>query len=217
MGEIAGLRALVERANGVGRQRAKAHRGDVEQRNRIGLRAIGTAHHDPEIVVFDLRRGERMGEPLIALGVHILLGAEGSRFQLPLRALVDNRALRPVERRPIEIALQKILADFRTHLFENEAQVGEDRIIAPQGVPGLDHVPDANGDENGEAEGDPKQPDSRQWREGKGGDGADDRQQKGHVTHQFLPGVRDAAPTLPHRRAKAIGKGRRVSVRVAMG
>jgi hypothetical protein len=47
VGEPARRRADVERAQGVGRQRAEAHRRDVQQRHVVGLRAVRAADPDP--------------------------------------------------------------------------------------------------------------------------------------------------------------------------
>ncbi|MNZ24029.1 hypothetical protein D3C78_411640 [compost metagenome] len=48
MVEVAQLGPLVERADGIGTQRAKAHGGNVEDRCRIGLAALRSANDDPE-------------------------------------------------------------------------------------------------------------------------------------------------------------------------
>ena len=52
--EAAELGALVEGANGVRAERAEAHGGDVEERQRIGLAAVGAADRDAKVVVLDV-------------------------------------------------------------------------------------------------------------------------------------------------------------------
>ncbi len=48
VGEVAELGALVQRANGVGAERAEAHGRDVEHRRRVRLRALRAADGDAE-------------------------------------------------------------------------------------------------------------------------------------------------------------------------
>ena len=143
--KTAELGAAVEGANGVGAQRAKTHGGDVEERQRIGLAAIGAAHRDVKVVALVRMGDDRVIDPLEVVAVDVLLGAERPLVERALRALVNDRALRPVERRTVGVALQKILADFRPDLFQKEADMGEDGIIAPDAVAGLQEVPDADG------------------------------------------------------------------------
>jgi hypothetical protein len=99
VGEAALLCALVQRADGVGRERAEAHRRDVEDRHRIRLRTVG-ADDDAEIVAGDLGRGKRVAYPFMAGLLHVQLGTEGAAVDLGLGALVDDAALLAREGRP---------------------------------------------------------------------------------------------------------------------
>src|SRR6516225_11371388 len=76
VGEAPELGAPVESANGVGAQRAEAHGGNVEQRQRVGLAAVGPAHRDAKVITFDRARNDRMIDPLEVVAVDVLLRAE---------------------------------------------------------------------------------------------------------------------------------------------
>ena len=146
--EAAELRAFVERADRVGAQRAEAHRRDVEQRARIGLRAVAARRRARGSRGRRRRtRRHRMIDPLVIAGVDVELGAERALVELTLGALIDDRAFGAVERRAVGVALEEILADLRADLLEKETDVGEDRIVALEAVIGLNHVPRANGGE----------------------------------------------------------------------
>src|SRR5262245_37754929 len=86
--EAAELGSLVEGANGIGAQRAEAHRRNVEQRQRIGLLALGPAHMHAEIVATDRDRRDRMIDPFEVVAVDVLLGAERPLVEGTLRALI---------------------------------------------------------------------------------------------------------------------------------
>src|SRR5471032_1474206 len=65
VGKVAELGALVQRANGVGAQRAEAHGRDIEHRRRVRLSALRTADHDPESArVAQWRRTHRVADEL---------------------------------------------------------------------------------------------------------------------------------------------------------
>ena len=143
MGEAAERRAAIEGANGVGAQRAEAHRRDVEDGRRIGLGAAGTADQDAERRLGDLSRRDRMAQPLVALRVDVELRAERPLVELHLGALVDDGALVARKRQTVGLALEEILPHLRPHLLEQEAQVGGDRIVAQNRVRGLNEVAQA--------------------------------------------------------------------------
>ena len=82
--------AGIQRAHGVGAERAKTHRGNVEHRGRIGLRAIRAADGDAEFSAGMRLRRDRVMHPLVAVAVDVLLGAER-----PLVELASWRADRP--------------------------------------------------------------------------------------------------------------------------
>src|SRR6185437_7118813 len=77
MREIAELGAFVQRANGVGAERAEAHRRDVIDRGGIGVAALRAADGDAEIAADRRARRQRMVDPLEIVAVDVLLGAEG--------------------------------------------------------------------------------------------------------------------------------------------
>jgi hypothetical protein len=54
LGKAAGLRALVQRRDRIGGQRAKAHCRDIVDRGVLRARAIGAADLHPEIRIEDL-------------------------------------------------------------------------------------------------------------------------------------------------------------------
>ena len=140
VGEAAERRAAIEGANGVGAQRAEAHRRDVEHGRRIGLGAARAADQNSERRRSDLGRRDRMAQPLVALGVDVELRAERPLVELHLGALIDDGALIARERQAVGLALEEILPHLRPHLFEQKAQVGGDRIIAQNRVGGLNEV-----------------------------------------------------------------------------
>ena len=81
--KAAALCACVEGLNGVGRERAKTHGRDVEHTGLIGLTAFVTADAHPEIVRGDIGRHHGVVDPLVAVGLHIALCAEGAFVGLP--------------------------------------------------------------------------------------------------------------------------------------
>src|SRR5262249_13810375 len=131
MRKAAELGALVEGADGVGAKRAKTHGGNVEQREVVGLPAFAVAHANVENVAVARMRGNRMVDPLKGVAIDVLLRAERPLVELALGALIGDGALGAVEGHAVGIAFEEVLADFRPHLFQPEADVGEDRIIAP--------------------------------------------------------------------------------------
>ena len=151
VGEIALLGAAVERQDGVAAQRAKTHRRDIEDRRRIGLVAIRAADEDTKRLLGDRFRRDRMIEPFEAAGIDVVLGAERPLVQGPLGALVDQRALVARERRAVLFAFQKILPDLGADLFEDEADMRRERVIAQDRVAllqNVDRADDGEGNEN---------------------------------------------------------------------
>ena len=110
MGKVAELGALVQRANGVGGQRAIAHGRDVEHGCRVGLRAFRPADRGAEELRRRLLRLDRMMQPLIMIAVNVVMGAEGARVELLLGALIDEGALVAREGRAVLLSLEEILA-----------------------------------------------------------------------------------------------------------
>src|SRR5262249_13805382 len=97
-----------------------------------------------EIVVGDGFGDERVIDPLEIPAVDILLRAERSLVEIALGPLIGDRPLAAIERCPVEVALKKILADLGANLLESETDIAEDRIVAPDAVPLLEDVPDAD-------------------------------------------------------------------------
>jgi len=85
-----------------------------------------------------------MIDPFEVVAVDVLLGAERPLVERALRPLVSNGPFRSIERCAVGFALQKILTNFRSDLFQHEADVGEDGVIAPHAVLGLQKIPDAD-------------------------------------------------------------------------
>ena len=148
--EIALPGADVERADGVRAERAEAHRRNVEDRGRVGLAAIRPADVDAERLRDRMPWRDRMVQPLEAAGIDVVLRAERPLVQSPLGALIDHGALVARERRAVLFALEKILPDLRANLFQDEADMRGERIVAQHGVPGLDQVHGAERRQRGE-------------------------------------------------------------------
>ena len=90
---------LVQRLNGVARQRAKAHCRDIEDAGVIGAAAGLVAFlsllwraSNPHAKVVGAQFGRLHGvvDPLIALLAHIKLGTKRAVIHLPLGALIDQ-------------------------------------------------------------------------------------------------------------------------------
>src|SRR6202162_5965546 len=144
VGEAAELGALVERAHRVRRERAEAHRRNVEHGAGIRLLALVAADHHSGVGVCDVHRAQRMIDPFVAGEIHVLAGAERLAVLDALGALVDQRALRARERHRLVVALQEILADLRPDRLEEEADVRHDRVVAQDRTARLQEIADAD-------------------------------------------------------------------------
>ena len=138
--EIARGGPLVERHDRIGRQRSEAHRGDIEERGRIGLRTLLAADIDPPF-----RRGlrighDRMGKPFILVRIDVQFGPEGMRIELAFRPCVDEGALLVVERASLEIAFDDIGPRIGAQVFHDPADMREQWVIAPQRVLALEEI-----------------------------------------------------------------------------
>jgi hypothetical protein len=80
-------------------------------------------------------------EPGVARRVGVEFGAERLLVFDVLGALVDQRALVAVERSPVLVALDHVLMELGPEVFDHEAQVAQDRIIAKNAVVLLGHIP----------------------------------------------------------------------------
>ena len=168
VGEAAGLGAEIERQDGVGRERAEAHRRNVVDRGVVGQPAIGPADADPEIGVLDMLGHHRMGEPLIARIVDPFAGAEGALVLHPLGALVDQRALVARERLLVLVVLDQILADFRPDALEQEPHMADHRVVAQDRMRRLEEIAQPERGERGEGEKGQRGPGAEKQRDERG-------------------------------------------------
>ena len=91
-----------------------------------------------------------MPKPFVARRVDVAQRAERALVERHLGALVDDRALGARERQSVGLALEEVLPHLRPDLFEDEAQVGGDRIVAQHRVPGLDEIVNAEAGQRAE-------------------------------------------------------------------
>jgi hypothetical protein len=144
VGEIAEFGALVERPHRVGRERAEAHRRNIEYRTGVRLLAIFAADLHAEIKIVDLYRTQRMIDPFVAGQVHVFAGAERLSALDVFGALINERTLRTRERHRFVIALEQILTDLRADCLEKESEMREQRIVAQDRMPSLEIIADTN-------------------------------------------------------------------------
>ena len=97
MREAAPSCSLIERSDGIGRQRTEAHGRNIEDRGSIGLRdagfqcaVLGLANLDAIVSGGDAGWCDRMIHPFEAGGVHVFSRAERTLVELTLGALIDN-------------------------------------------------------------------------------------------------------------------------------
>ena len=141
--------AAVQGADGVGAERPEAHGRDVEHRGRIGLGAIRTADRDPEGILGERPRRDRMGHPFVADAVDVVGRAERTHVEGLLGALVDHGAPIAREGHAVLVALEEVLPHLRADLLEDEAQMRGDWIVAQDRMAGLVEVVDADGRQEG--------------------------------------------------------------------
>src|SRR5690606_29172050 len=106
-------------------------------RGFVGLGAAFSADAYPEVVAGKRPWRERMIDPLVAAGVDIELGSEGSHAELQLGPLVDHGALLARERYGFGIGLEQVLAKLRAHRLDQETDMADDRIVAQHRPAGL--------------------------------------------------------------------------------
>ena len=143
MRKTAALGSGVQGHDGVGAQRAEAHRRDVEDAGFVRLLAPG-ADGDAEVVAGNRAGRDGMHHPLKTSGVYVQLRAKGTLVRLAFGALVDQRALRPREGHGLGIVLNKVLADFGADEFEEKTQMGDHRVVAQNRAAVLGHIAHAN-------------------------------------------------------------------------
>jgi hypothetical protein len=76
--------------------------------------------------------------PRVATSIHVELGPERLFVDGILGSLVNDRTLIASERRPLRVVLDDVLAELRTDVLEEEAQVADQGIVAKKAVLGLE-------------------------------------------------------------------------------
>ena len=71
-----------------------------------------------------------MGDPLVARGMDIDLGAKGTFIGFVFGSLVHDRALRPRERGLVVLALDEVLPDLGSDEFKQKTQVSNDGVVS---------------------------------------------------------------------------------------
>src|SRR5262245_7500018 len=140
VGEATEFGAFVQGADGVGRQRAEAHGRNVEDRSGIGLEAVGSADANAKGIASGGPRSDRMVHPFVLIGVNVVLRAKRSLVEHAFGTLVDDGTLVARKRQAVLVVLEKILPHLRSDLFQQEAQVRGNRIVAKDGVFGLQQI-----------------------------------------------------------------------------
>jgi hypothetical protein len=157
--EVAEPGALVQRADGVGAERAEAHRRDVEQRGAVGLAALRAADlHAKAAGIAQRRRAHGVADELEAILVHVAQSAEGLVGALVLGPRVDQRALRAGERQLLAVAFEQVLADLRADALDQIADIAQDRVVAPHRLARLQQVADTDQAQHGGEQGEGPQP-----------------------------------------------------------
>src|SRR5205823_185162 len=133
----------IQRPHGVGAERTKTHRRNVEDRCRIRLAAIRAADGDAEFRAATSLRRHRMMHPFVTLAIDVLLGSERPLVELHLGALIDQSAGVAGERHAVLLALEEVLPDLRADLFKQEANMRRDRIVAQNRVVLLQEIANA--------------------------------------------------------------------------
>ena len=85
-----------------------------------------------------------MVQPLEPAGINIVLGAERALIQCLLGALIDDRAFVTGKRGAVLFAFQEILTDLWADFFENETNMGGQRVIAEDRMPRLNQIDGSN-------------------------------------------------------------------------
>ena len=81
-----------------------------------------------------------MADPFESFRIDVVLGPERTLVEHHLGALIHHRPLVAAERSSSFVVFEEILAHLGSHLFEQEAQMGRDRIISQHRVARLDQV-----------------------------------------------------------------------------
>src|SRR5690554_4424845 len=143
VGKVAQLRPLVQGQDGIGTERAKAHRGDIENRGGVGLPTLRSADQEAKLVRLAwLYRQHRVADELIARPCNILQCTEGEVGGFILGPGVHQRALSAGEGQLRVIAFDQVLTNLWTNALHQIAHVTEDRVVAPYRMASLKQVVD---------------------------------------------------------------------------
>ena len=93
MRKASALGTGIERADGIGAERAKTHGRDIEHASTLWLRGIGP-DGDAKVMRSQRAGRHRMRHPFMSGGMGIELGAEGPFVRITLGTLIDQRTLR---------------------------------------------------------------------------------------------------------------------------
>jgi hypothetical protein len=140
MRKVTLLGAPIERTDSVCAQRAEAHGRYVEDGCAVGNCAIRTADRDPKRRRCVRPGSDGMAQPLVAVGVHVILRAERPFIEDILRPLINQRTLVPAERQAVFFVFEKVLAHFRPYSFEHKSKMRRDRVIAQYCVASLNKI-----------------------------------------------------------------------------
>jgi hypothetical protein len=88
-------------------------------------------------------------DPLVACHALIELRAERAFVGIPLRTLIDERALLARERRLLVIGLEEVLTNLGANELEQKAQMADQRIVSQHGALPLQRVAQPEHDERG--------------------------------------------------------------------
>ncbi|MNI48751.1 hypothetical protein D3C73_1033310 [compost metagenome] len=183
VGEVAELGALVQRANGVGAERAEAHGRDVEHRRRIRLGALRAADgHAKTARVTQRSRAHGVADEFEARLVNVDQGAERFVGAFILGPGIDQRTLGPGKGQGVAVGLEQVLADFRANAFDQITDIAEDRIVAAHRVRALHQIEQADQAEHAGDGGD--WPEPVVFEEGQAGEGEDHTDGKEGVAAQ---------------------------------
>ena len=84
--------------------------------------------------------GDGVAQPLVAIGVDVILRPEGSLIQNVLSALIDDSALVPAEGEAMFLIFEEILTHLRPNFFEQVSEMRRDRIVAQNRVSRLNKI-----------------------------------------------------------------------------
>src|SRR5262249_28756985 len=126
------------------RQRAVAHRRNVEDRCRVWMFAIRSADIDAKKLVRGVFGSKGVVQPLVAGLVNIVLRSERALVECTFGALIDNGALVARERHTVLVVLEKVLPHLGANLLEKETQMRGDGVVPQNSVMALEEIAQAH-------------------------------------------------------------------------